>query len=329
MSELTDCLLTAVPKVLDFPAEIATPPDLVSWTLETFRASFIEADMQQMESAPGDQELKISFFDQKDPGDFDRFRKAIEGAQPVHGSLALIDLCSGAGMVRDDADWVWSIHESQFANGLSKRHPMGSYLRATLWMSCGDHLYEAHCDPFDGFLVHMQGHKRVRVWPVPKKYSRKVIFNHDDFKGRMATDPIDFELQPGQVLYIPSGAMHEVVAHGEKPAVSVSFHMGSPFPMPTLCAQLNRMLKGGEVTLPPYMQSINKFKMYFFEPSHFAGKAKGSNEGIPDELGKALMGVLQSKQVDQNTMRKLLSLWWRTAISRSLYQGPYPERAAI
>lgn len=195
-----------------------------------------------------------------------------------------------------------------------------------MWMSCGKHRYEAHCDLFDGFLVHMSGYKRVRVWPVPKKYRQKVIFNHSDFEGRMASEPIDFELKPGQILFIPSGAMHEVVALGKQAAVSVSFHMGSPFPMPTLCIQLNKLLKGGEVSLPPYMKSINKFKMYFFEPTRFIKKAGGLDDPMPEELFKALSGVLQSKHVDSKTMHKLLSYWWQIAMSRPIYQGPYPER---
>jgi hypothetical protein len=203
---------------------------------------------------------------------------------------------------------------------------MGSSCKGTLWLSCGEHCYAAHCDLMDGFLIHLAGQKRVRVWPLPKKYRKKILFNHSDFQGRMASEPIDFELQPGQILFIPSGAMHEVVAHGEQPAVSVSFHMGSPFPMPTLCAQLNRMLKGGEVSLPPYMKATDKFNIYFFEPTRFIGQTGGPNQEMPAELMRALSGVLQSQQVDAQTMRTLLSAWWRFAMSRPVYQGPYPER---
>jgi len=129
-----------------------------------------------------------------------------------------------------------------------------------------------------------------------------------------------------QVLFIPSGAMREVVAHGEQPAVSVSFHMGSPFPLLTLCAQLNMMVRGGEVTVPPYMKKLDKFNMYFFEPSRFAGQPGDAGDGMPAELLTQLADVLQSKQVDPATTRRLLSNWWRLANSRPMYQGPYPER---
>lgn len=326
MSELTDCLHTHEPMVLDAPGEIIPPSDLVQWALDMFAASLIQADMQIREPVSGINDSKISYFDQKDPASFERFRMCIQSAKPVHGALALIDYCSGERTVRDNADWAWEMYNTLFAQGVAKCHPLGSYLRATMWMSCGEHRYAAHCDLSDGFLVHMRGHKRVRVWPVPKKYRKKVVFNHSDFEGRMASEPIDFELKPGQILFIPSGAMHEVIAHGNQAAVSVSFHMGSPFPMLTLCTQLNRMLKGGEVSVPPYMNALDKFNLYFFEPTRFIEKESSLNAAMPDELMKALSGVLQSKQVNSQTIRKLLSNWWRIAMSHPIYQGPFPER---
>jgi hypothetical protein len=48
---------------------------------------------------------------------------------------------------------------------------------------------------------------------------------------------------------------------------------------------------------------------------------------MPVDLLGGLSGVLRSKQVDSKTMRRLLSNWWRLAMSRKMYQGPYPERA--
>lgn len=77
----------------------------------------------------------------------------------------------------------------------------------------------------------------------------------------MATQPIDFDMKPGQVLCIPSGAMHEVTAYG-----------------------------------------------------------------MPQELMKELSGVLQSQHIDLKTKRTMLRDWWTLANSRTMYQGPYPER---
>jgi hypothetical protein len=329
MSELAECLRTEQPKVFDLSGDLAHPADPVNWALDLFSTSLQEADMQSREPADGKQTGKLTYFDQKDPASFDRFKQRIQNKLPVHGSLALIDYCAGEATVRDEADWAWQFYDRHFARGLEEHHPLGSYLRSTLWMSCGDHLYEAHCDLFDGFLLHVGGRKRVRVWPLPKKFRHKVIFNHSDFKGRMSSEPVVFELEPGQVLFIPSGAMHEVIAHGEQPAVSVSFHMGSPFPLLTLCAQLNMMVRGGKVEVPPYMTKMDKFNMYFFEPSRFAGQPGDGGDGMPPELLKQLAGVLQSKQVDPAMMRRMLSNWWRLANSRPMYQGPYPERRVM
>lgn len=209
---------------------------------------------------------------------------------------------------------------------MSECHPIGNYLRSTMWMSCGEHRYDTHCDLFDGFLFHMSGYKRVRVWPVSKEHSDMVIFNHSDFAGRMASKAIDFDLKPGQILFIPSGAMHEVISMGDEPSVSVSFHMGSPFPIPTLCIQLNKMLQGGKVSLPPDMSSINKFEMYFFEPTRFINTSSALHDAMPEKLYKALTSVLQSENIASKTMRGLMTSWWQIAMTQPLYQGPYPER---
>lgn len=171
MSRLTDCLQTQTPMVFDFPGEVNHPSDPVPWALDMFADSVIEADMQCSESGAGKNNSKIIYFDQNDPESFERFSLRIQNAQPVHGSLALIDFCAGDGTVRDNANWAWQVYDTQFAQGLADCHPMGSYLRSTLWMSCGDHCYEAHCDLFDGFLLYISARKRVRVWPVPKKIS--------------------------------------------------------------------------------------------------------------------------------------------------------------
>lgn len=330
MTELSDCLQTIIPKVLNLPVQNAYPCEPVPWALEMFFTCLSEADMQFRELSSGGSDSTLLYFDQKDPSSFDRFKHRIECAQPVHGSLPLIDYCAcagtGDGSVRNNADWAWQIYNTHFEQGMTKRHLMGSYLRSTMWMSCGEHRYDAHCDLFDGFLFHMSGYKRVRVWPVQKEHRELIVFNHNDFEGRMAAKPIEFDLKPGQILFIPSGAMHEVISIGNEPSVSVSFHMGSPFPLLTMCIQLNKMLQGGSVSLPLDMQSINKFKMYFFEPSRFIKASDALDTPMPEELYKCLTAVLQSENIATKTMRGLLSSWWQVVIAQKLYQGPYPER---
>jgi len=168
VSELTDCLLTHTPKVFDYPDGLTQPLDPVPWALELFAASLPEADMQSREPGSGEQGSKLTYFDQKDPASFERFKLRIENAQPVHGSLALIDYCAGEATLRNNADWAWQVFDTHFA--------------------------------------------------------------------------------------------------------------------------------------------------------------RGADDGMPAELLNELAGVLQSKQVDPTTMRRMLSNWWRLASSRNMYQGPYPER---
>jgi hypothetical protein len=326
MSELTDCFLSTEPKLLQFPEGIEHPSDPVDWAMGLYANGVAEADMQIMRSSSGDEELEISFFDQKDPASFERFKTALQSGQPVHGSLALIDYCDNDGMLRNGANWAWDVFNAQFAEGLAKCHPLGSYLKATLWTSCGEHRYRAHCDLADGFLLHISGHKRVRIWPVPEKYLHQTIFDHSDFEGRMESESIDFEMSPGQILFIPGGAMHEVVAHGETAAVSVSYHMGSPFPLLTLCDQLNRMAPDAEVSLPPEMMGQNKFELSFFQPTRHTNQAGVMDEAMPDELANALLDVLHSQQLEPDAMRALLSDWWRLAVDQRAYQGPYPRQ---
>ena len=84
MSALTDCLQTHEPKVLDFPDNSAHPSDPVPWALELFAANVLQADMQSMEPGSGQQDSKVTYFDQNDPASFERFRLRIQDAQQ-HG----------------------------------------------------------------------------------------------------------------------------------------------------------------------------------------------------------------------------------------------------
>ena len=103
---------------------------------------------------------------------------------------------------------------------------------------------------------------------------------------------------------------------------------GSPLLITDVCKflQLNKMVQGGKVSVPPYMKKLDKFNLFFFEPTRFIEDSRHPDDPMPDKLLKELSGVLQSKQVDSKTMRRMLSNWWRLAMSRPMYQGPYPER---
>jgi len=325
MSEITECLNTLTPRVLDFPERIKPPPDPLTWALDLFKAAVVEADMQSIETGTeSDQEQQISYFDQQDPATYQRFRKGILEGRAVHGSLELIDYRDDGGTLRDNADWSWQIFCDHFQKGLASYHPMGHYLKATLWTSCGEHRYKAHCDLADGFLVHLTGHKHVRVWPVPEQYLNKVLYDHSDFEGRMTSEPVDFELKPSQILFIPAGSMHEVVAHSGQASVSVSYHMGSPFPLMSLCTQLNQLQPGAEISLSQDLMGLSKFDITFFQPSRFSQAGRGDDEAMPRELVEALLKVLKSSKLNSTSLHQLLSAWWRTARRQPVYPGPYP-----
>jgi len=125
-------------------------------------------------------------------------------------------------------------------------------------------------------------------------------------------------------LFIPAGAMHEVVAHGGQAAVSVSYHMGSPFPLLSLCAQLNKLHPGAEIVLPQDLMGRRKFDITFFQPSRFSQAGMGGDGLMPKELAEALLGVLISNKLDKKALSELLSVWWRTARRQSVYPGAYP-----
>jgi hypothetical protein len=321
MSELTKCLQTQSPRVVNFPSTITLPSSPVDWALKMFESGAIEAALQI--SSPNINDGTVTHLDETDPASLQQFISRTQNGQPVHGSLKLIDFCAEDGTMRDNSDWAWDVFSTEFRKALTQRHPLGYYTTATLWTSCGNHRYAVHCDLADGFLVHLCGRKQVRVWPVPYQYQKEMIFNYGDFEGRMKSEPIQFDLEPGQILFIPAGAMHEVVAEGSDPAVSISYHMGSPFPLLALRDQLNKMLKQGEISLPEEMCSTKKFDLFFFEPSRFIKKGDSDRE-MPRKLAKALSRVFQSRLLDRGSMLKLLNQWWRIAIKNPIYPGPYP-----
>jgi hypothetical protein len=92
----------------------------------------------------------------------------------------------------------------------------------------------------------------------------------------------------------------------------------------SLCAQLNKLHQGAEISLPEDLMGLKKFDITFFQPSRFLQAGVGDNETMPQELAEALLGVLKSSKLDSSALQQLLSVWWRTARRQSVYPGPYP-----
>ena len=318
MPPLIDHLLSTTTAHLSASDAISFPADPLDWGLSIMASNRSEAAMQMSPRAGGD----VIYLPAEESQSLETFRERILEGLPVHGRLALIDFCSGEGTLRDDADWAWQAFHGEFRDGLEQRHRLGYYMMAMLWMSCGEHIYGAHCDLADGFLMHMHGEKRVKVWPLPESARAAPVFTFGDFEQRQRLPAQEFELAPGDVLFIPAGALHEVTACGTEPCVSVSFHMGSPHPLLVLVAQLNRLVPGGgDLRIPAGMRGLDKFELWFFEPTWFLND---TTDSMPQALQEALLECLRSKRLSRDQIAELLAAWWQIALQESIYLGPYP-----
>jgi 50S ribosomal protein L16 3-hydroxylase len=128
----------------------------------------------------------------------------------------------------------------------------------------------AHLDAYDVFLLQLQGWRRWRIAPPPKRPRWQAGVPLKLLAGFEPTH--DWLLQPGDMLYLPPGWAHEGTAVGECLTASIGFRADST---PSLVAQLLPRLadavdEAGEATpwrnarqaattqaarIPPSMQS--------------------------------------------------------------------------
>jgi len=165
----------------------------------------------------------------------------------------------------------------------------------------------------------------VRIWPAPEERGRQALFDHAYGIKTMTTPGRLFELKAGQALFIPAGAMHEVVVASDQISVSMSLHTGSPFPLMELCRDLNYM-NGNNVPfeLPDEYLHRDKFHVTYFEPCMYATQSDRAH--MPEKLRAALLEALIRPQgFSPQRLSELLDLWWRNALSEPRYPGPYPH----
>ena len=348
MTQLANCLSTHTPKKIHLPGEAAGSADPIAWALDMFRTHSQHATLQMMKWArdgglppapdqapilPASESLKAQWgafcvLDAHDPAAVSTFVSGLKNGQPVHGRLELFSLAADKFRHWSNVAWAFEFFARHFAAEMRLRHPLGFHAASTLWLSADKNVYPAHLDLQDGFLLHLAGKKHIKVWPTPEKYLHQAIFNHEDIEGRMASDPVEFDPQIGEVVFIPGGAVHQVNAAGREPVVSVSFHMGSPYPLLGLCCEINRLFGEECVYLPGHMRSSNKDSAYFFQPSGYVDRGFTRTDAIPDRLANDLLAVLESTRADRNQLRDLLSRWWQATSSTLSYQTPYPAQWA-
>lgn len=344
VAELVDSLSTHVPRSCSLGSRVIDVPDPVHWAVEMFRSYPLSTTLQIMKWAmdqgvvrqpgpppPGaasasakEQWDAFCLLDPNEPGAVGRFIDCVKSGVPVHGRLELFTGNAVSLGHWPQSEWALKFFEQQFGAALHRRHPLGFHAASTLWLSADQHVYPAHLDLQDGFLLHLAGRKLVRIWPTPEKYRDRPVFDYGDLEGRMASEPFEFDPEPGDVVFIPAGAVHQVNARGSEPAVSVSFHMGSPYPLSALCDQLNRLAGEECVLLPDHMQSTASKTAYFFQPSDYADSSPAHAGDIPEKLAAELLEVLQPKNSDRDQLRQLLSRWWKDSTGSKAYQTPYP-----
>ncbi|ARN74285.1 hypothetical protein BST96_09215 [Oceanicoccus sagamiensis] len=318
--------MSLTPKVMKLPKEFNKIKDPVQWALHTFQLNIKHSTLQithPSSDKENNSEGEISHINSDHPGAFTTFANGVNYGNPVHGRLELINIIAGQGKAKDGAQLVYKPLQKGLVPVLEKLHPLGYFVRASLWLSSGNHRYSAHCDAGDGLLFHLSGRKTVRVWPTPKALQQSALFDFSNLEERMAEDYIDFNLKPGQVLFIPSGAAHEVWAKGEDPAVSVSFHSGSTYPILHLCDSLNQSKDKDIFSLPEKFQGTRKKTTTFFEPSRFIPKGYEAPEDIPQSLQDMLKETLIAKDINEQELDAALNQWWQETMANKSYPGDF------
>ena len=303
------------------------PPDPIDWAHRVCSAHPDDIRAQAMPRTVGAdvaaQDRALALAEDAAPELVRRVLTGIARGAAAHASMELWHADSFGERIADAAAIPF---KTFFCASLGPRqrelHPVGYYNKLTLWFSGDAHRYAAHCDVADGVLFQLSGQKTVEVWPAPVDRKTQILFDHAYGTGTMGVPGQRFELSAGQALFIPAGAMHEVVVAADQVSVSMSLHTGSPFPVMELCRDLNHM-NSGVFGLPEALLHRDKFHVVYFEPSVFAA---ADRERMPERLRAALTDALVRPQgLSREQLSELLDSWWRDALSRPRYPGPYPH----
>ncbi len=326
-TDLRNCLLTSEPRLLDLPAEFPMPGDPIAWAHAVSSAHPEDIRAQAMPKTLGakvdDPNRALTLATDVGPELVRNVLTGISKGAAAHASMELWHADSFNERVADPAAVPFKkFVTDSIASRLGELHPFGYHTKLTLWFSADQHVYDAHCDVADGMLFQLTGEKVVEVWPIPDERAHQPLFSHAyRFKPAGARGQ-RFTVGAGQVLFIPAGAMHEVVVASDQVSVSMSLHSGAPFPVIEMCRDLTHMSGQSEpIGLPEEMTHRDKFHVFYFDPARFHGESR--REGMPDVLKTALLGtLLRPRGYSLEQLGELLDFWWRQASSTPCYPGP-------
>jgi hypothetical protein len=303
------------------------PADPVAWAHGVVSAHPAELRLEAMPRTIGvqvdDPNKALSLAQDTAPELVRNMLTGISKGAAAHVSMELWHADSFGELISDPAAEPFKEFMTEaFGARLQELNPLGHHLKLTMWFSADEHLYDAHCDVADGVLFQLKGEKVVEVWPIPKERVDKLLFDHTYRFSPMATRGQRFTVCAGQALFIPAGAMHEVVVGREQVSVSMSLHAGSPFPILELWNDLNRLSGHSEpFGLPEEMRRREKFHVCYFEPSRFHDKDRQT--GMPVALRDALQEALVCPRgISTERLGELLDQWWQLATSKPCYPGP-------
>ena len=132
----------------------------------------------------------------------------------------------------------------------------------------------------------------------------------------------NFELQPGEVLFIPAGAVHEVTVNEGYTSLSLSFHLGGSYPLMALCNDLNTNQIDYKFTLQQKHKKTGKPYITLFDPSYKLVDNQTEAIKISPFLCEKLCGVIQSDCSDDE-LAGYIEEWWFDKYNKPTYKGPY------
>lgn len=323
--------------MIEYDTELFVDTDPVSWAVDICKKNARNGlRIEAMESAFAGKNnpncdpdsTAIIHCDPTNDKVVDGILKGIVKGYAGHASISLLQMYSVTGY--NYFEPAYDLYKHSFRNVLDKIYQVGHYTHATLWFSASRHVYEAHIDLEDGFLFQLTGSKSVKVWDFPDDHSTTELFDYkylDRYTDRAYRESLpykEFHLTAGQVLYIPAGAVHEVTTDEGLTSVSISYHLGCPYPALTLCSDLAKVYKNHQFNLPEQYSGTLKRTVTLMNPHYESLPAKSEMNRMPDALRERLCQIIQS-DCDESELAAMLDKWWLEKLDKPTYAGPFDQ----